>query len=84
MIEEPWIINLNRLQDKDLRIRALETRLTLIPPEKIALKNQAAANRVKVEKHRKLCRTSNLKCGAVRAGSPISKTISKNLKPSLP
>ncbi len=54
MIEEPWIINLNRLQDKDLRIRALETRLTLIPPEKIALKNQAAANRVKVEKAQKV------------------------------
>ena len=45
----PWIINLNNLQDKDLRIRTLESKLALIPKEKLELKNQAAANRQQVE-----------------------------------
>ncbi len=46
----PWIINLKNLQDKDLRIRTLCQKLSMIPTEQIALKNQAAANRTKSEK----------------------------------
>ena len=44
-----WIINLKNLQDKDLRIRTLNLKLGMIPKEKIDLKNQANANRAKVE-----------------------------------
>lgn len=46
----PWATNLKRLQDKDLRIRTLKTKLSLIPNEQIDLKKRAAANRAKVEK----------------------------------
>ena len=44
-----WIINLKKLQDKDLRIRTLIQKVSMIPHEQIALKNQAAANRSKTE-----------------------------------
>ena len=46
----PWAVNLKKLQDKDLRIRVLTGKLAMIPKEQINLKNQAAANRTKVEK----------------------------------
>ncbi len=44
-----WIINLKNLQEKDLRIRTLDLKLNMIPKEKLELKNQANANRAKVE-----------------------------------
>ena len=45
----PWAINLKKLQDKDLRIRVLTSKLAMIPKEQINLKNQAAKNRAKVD-----------------------------------
>lgn len=45
----PWAINLKKLQDKDLRIRVLTSKLAMIPKEQINLKNQAAKNRAKAD-----------------------------------
>ena len=45
-----WVIALKKLQDKDLRIRTLRSKLEMIPKEKLSLKEQANKNLAKVEK----------------------------------
>jgi predicted nucleic acid-binding Zn-ribbon protein len=49
MTTAAWIINLKRLQEKDLRIRDLRLRLEMIPKEQLELKNRAGANLAKIE-----------------------------------
>ena len=45
-----WVTALKKLQDKDLRIRTLRSKLEMIPKEKLSLKEQANKNLAKVEK----------------------------------
>lgn len=48
-----WVNNLKKLQEKDLRIRTLDAKLSMIPKEKLALKSRATENLAKVEKAKK-------------------------------
>ena len=60
-MEVKWIERLYNLQEIDLRIRALQTKLNMIPAEKNKLKDQAATNIADINNQKKVIQDLELK-----------------------
>ncbi|MBQ9789391.1 MAG: hypothetical protein IJW31_07340 [Lentisphaeria bacterium] len=75
-----WIERLYNLQELDLRIRTLNTKLKMIPPEKNKLKEQAGANIADINNQKKVIQDLELKIKQNELNINSAKDLIKKLE----